>query len=400
MSRPPQVDHAKRRLALLPRVAFVLTGLLFVVVGGCADLAYLNSSAVITKKADFHDDDMWWIWLKNTYLYGGRDLLNPYRLSRTLGGPPDPAMDLDERGRVLSGSFYDHPRIAELSLEQLAQGQPEPGPPVGDLIVTKVKTSGVSPGFFGKDQRGVRYLVKFDSPAYPELGTSTEYIGGRITWLLGYHVPARYIITARVPSHAAFDGQRAVAVAFIDGEILGQFKFDKSRHRRAFRALGLASAWIDNTDMRDHNTLQVWRDGRMWYYLLDFNDSLGSYSSEPKMPWLGWRTRWDPFESPVDILTLGLWPRPHHQTEPILSPAVGRFRERFDPRRWTPSYPNKAFDEMGEEDGRWMAGLLREFTEPRLRAIVKGARYSRQEDEDHVVRILMARRDRILRDYP
>jgi len=372
-----------------------------VVAAGCssAKVTRRNSVAVVVEKDKAHHDRLWWIWLKNTYLYRVRDALDPLRLGRTLGFAPCRAMDLDENGDVVVGSFYAGSRIDDLSLDELTRGQSEPGPPVGALSVTGFKNTGTSPGYFCKDERGVGYMVKLDPPGFPELTTSAELIGGRIMWLLGYHVPARYIITARVPTHPEFDGNRAVVIALIEGELLGHMNFRKFRHRRAFRGLRIASAWIDNTDMKDHNTLQVWRDGRMWYYLLDFNGSLGSSSSAPKEPWHGWRSRWDPIGSPVDILTLGLWPQPYDRTEPVRSAAVGRFREHFDPRTWKPSFPNQAFDEMSDEDARWMAGLIAAFTEDRVRAIVKGARYSRKEDEDYVVRVLMARRRRILETY-
>jgi len=388
-------------LLRLTRGRFILClSLLICLIAGCSGVPKGGGSvAVIRVKSRSHKGAQWWIWLKNSYLYPGRDLLNPLRLPVTLGWPAADANDVDKNDEPLAGSFCTGVKVERLSLEQLSRGQPVPGAPVGKLTVTRAKTGGVSAGFYGADERGVSYLVKFDHPDFAELGTSAELIGGRVMWLLGYHVPPRYIITARVPGHPEYDGKRAVAIAFIKGKILGQFSFDWFRGRRIFRGLKLASAWLDNTDMRDHNTLQVWRDGRMLYYVLDLNDSLGSCSSVPKEPWRGWRYRWEIFGSLADILTLGFWPRPYRKGEPVFSTAVGRFRKKFDPRRWKTSYPNMAFNDMTEEDGRWMAAQLCKFTAPRIRAIVKGARLSRPGDEQYIIEVLEARRDRIIKEY-
>ena len=181
--------------------------------------------------------------------------------------------------------------------------------------------------------------------------------------------------------------------------MLGHFAFDWFRYRREFRAARLASAWINDTDRAPNNGLVVLRQERAFYYLIDFNSSLGSWNGVPKEPWQGRRYRGDVLWS----WWRGLFPQSsddgYDPNQRIVSPAVGRFETHFDPRTWQANLPNTAFDHLTDDDARWMARKLTAITEAQIRAAVEAARFSNPADQDHVLGTLLERRRRILDSY-
>ena len=68
----------------------------------------------------------------------------------------------------------------------------------GVWTITHAKGQGVTPGFQIKDALGVRYVIKFDLPEFPELCTSADVVGSHLLWAAGYNVPDDAIATFRV----------------------------------------------------------------------------------------------------------------------------------------------------------------------------------------------------------
>jgi hypothetical protein len=369
-----------------------------VALSGCATISGYQTG-YITRKPKKREESAFVNWMKYTFFYQGQQLLNPERVLRKLIGRPKQAINIDENGEVPDNSFYTNRDIAAMTLEEIRRG-PCSGPgPVGEISITKLKETGVAPGFFGRDEAGVMYLFKFDPPGYPELATGAEIAGNRILYCLGYFVPEMYLLTVEGTGDERFDGKRAMASKFLEGELLGFFRYNNHIHRRELRALKIAQGWINNTDCKDANTLVAWRDGVAYNYLIDFNCSLGSAGHGPKDPASGWENIWDFEEFFTDLVTLDLDKEPYDKNAKPFSPAVGLFDANYDPRRWEPNYPNTAFEEITDEDARWMAEKISQFADEKIRAAVQAARYSRQEDEDYIVDILIKRRDIILRTY-
>lgn len=335
----------------------------------------------------------WRTWFKNTYVYP---------VARWLTPPAGEAANVDEAGRVPTSSFYVDRDVSRLTPEEIERGPCRRLDVPTPITIRKVKEHPVKPGFFGVDAEGRKYLFKFDPPGYPELCTGAEAVATRLLWACGYRVPANRICLVEGTGDARFDGRRALASEFIEGEILGPWLFRDAYRRREMRALKVVAAWINNTDTCDHNTLVVWRDGRAWYYLLDFDNSLGAHTYGPKKPWHGWRYKWDVEEQLLALGTLGLSlvrPVPYRPPAPVVSPAVGRFDARVDPRRFKNAFPNYAFREMRRSDAVWMARKLAQFTPEQIRAAVRAGRYSNKRDEDYLVKTLLERRDAICRIY-
>lgn len=382
-----------------------------VVLSGCATISGYETG-YITRKPKKREESAFVNWMKYTFFYQGQQLLNPDRVFRKLIGRPRQAINIDENGEVPDNSFYTNRDITRMTLEEIRRGPCENAGPVGKISISRVKETGVSPGFFGRDEAGTMYLFKFDplarggqgpgappAPAYPELATGAEIVGNRILYALGYYVPQMWLVTVEGTGDERFDGKRAMASKFLEGELLGFFRYNNHIHRRELRALKIAQGWINNPDCKDANTLVAWRDGVAYNYLIDFNCSLGSAGHGPKDPASGWENTWDFEEFFTDLFTFDLDTEPYDKDAKSFSPAVGLFDANYDPGRWEPNYPNTAFEEITDEDARWMASKIAQFTDEKIRAAVEAAQYSRKEDEDYIVDILIKRRDIILKTY-
>jgi hypothetical protein len=239
-----------------------------------------------------------------------------------------------------------------------------------------------------------------DRPDYPELGTSAEMIGSRLMWLIGYHVPATYLVTIQGTGDSRFDHKRATASLFVTGEVLGGFKFDHFRMRREVRAMRLVSAWLNDTDRGDNNTLAAVEGGRVTCYFIDFNSCLGSWNGRPKDDWRGWRHAWDVEYQLLGFFTLGVLPSPPPPGE-IRSPAIGRRHALgdCDAKSWKSQNFNTAFDRLTFGDAAWVARRMADVSRAQLEAVVSSAEYSERADAEITVDTLIDRRSWVLRSW-
>jgi hypothetical protein len=374
---------------------------------GCADVHYDNTATVFDRPFRAGEDTLASIWLKTSYLYPARDYLTLDWAWRALFG--DEAWNVTADGNVADGPFFENRDIRALSALDARVGPATPPPPVGPWRIKKVKDKGLTPGFIGEDGSGRTFLVKMDQPDHPELGTSAEMIGSRLTWLMGYRVPAIDLVTVEGTGDPRYDGKRATASLFVPGEVVGAFKFDHYRMRREVRALRLLAAWLNDTDRVDSNTLAAVENGRAICYLVDFNSCLGSWNGRPKEPWRGWRYAWDVEYQLLGLVTFGRLPELPRTVE-VRSPAVGSFDlmrgcdgpsgpaglEPVLPRRWRPQNPNTAFDRTTQSDAAWIGHRMAAVSHAQLRAIVASAEFTRREDAEWVLEMLLQRRARVL----
>jgi hypothetical protein len=206
------------------------------------------------------------------------------------------------------------------------------------------------------------------------------------------------------------DSYLVLASKFVPGAPKGPFLFQGTRaddpndhfaheYRRELRGLQVISSWVNNTDMREGNTLDVYVEpGYLRHYIIDFGATLGSASTRPKHPK-------DEDERPVDlyrtiarIATLGLYDENWESENPeLLDPALGFLRgEDFDPKKWDSSWTNPAFAAMTAADAYWAAKIVAAFTEEHLRAAVKTGALPRVELEETLVERMMTRRHRLI----
>lgn len=362
------------------------------------------------------------------------------------------AQNVNALDEVPNSSWF-HNRIGQhpLSPAQVAEAACAGLPPLdphGTWTIVKAKPDGANPGFFIEAPSG-RYLLKFDGEVQPLRATSADVIGSKFYWAAGYHAPCNQIVDFRREilrlsqdataedslghKHpltqadvdkvlaAAFrhkDGSlRASASRFLPGRPLGPFRYEGTRgddpndhvpheHRRELRGSKLLAAWLNHHDAREQNTLDVWieqeHESHVRHYMLDFGDCLGGrweFDALTRRTGHAYVLDWE--QLPVDYLTLGLWSRPWYRARH--NPEVEIFgyftAQDFVASRWKTDYPNSAMIEARFDDELWMARILSHFGDDHVRAIVETARLPNPRHADYLVRTLIARRDRILREY-
>ncbi|NIV91832.1 hypothetical protein GWN42_03270 [candidate division KSB1 bacterium] len=332
-----------------------------------------------------------------------------------------------------------------MSLEEIKRGPNRGRGPNMDSTMTIIgaKTRGVSAGFLIEDSRGERYLIKFDRKGFPQLNTAAEVITTKFVYAAGYNTPENYL-TALDPNqlrvadglmvedrwgrevpmkfdyvqmildkaHANPDGTyRVVASKLIEGEPLGPFRFSKTRpddpndhvphhHRRELRGYQVIASWLNNSDAKASNTLDVYvtENGKSFvrHYMIDFGTSLGSSGYGAAGPGRGHRSAFDFSRTLSKILTLGLWVEPWEKAPKSIRPSIGYFDAKlFDPGRFKFIIPNPAFQKATELDNFWGAKIVMSFTDKQIKAVVETAEYSNSEDEEYLIKTLIKRRDKI-----
>jgi len=336
----------------------------------------------------------------------------------------------------------------EMTPNELAIGPNErdtTGPPAGPdqsapWTVVGGDLEGATSSFLIEDARGDGYIIKLDRPEWPELASSGEVISTKILYGAGYHVPQNTItyftldqleigedVTVQenggerpmtrqdlkrllVDQPRRQDGAiRALASKFIEGDILGPFRFegtldgdenDRVRHeqRRELRGLRVLGSWINDTDRRPGNTLAVYTEEEyVKHYLIDMNSTLGSHSGPPQPPIHGQAYLVDQRKIPQALFSFGTYRFPWWNVDGTPEyPSVGYFRaDDLNPGEWVPTYPNPAYEKMTKRDAYWGAKMVMSFSDEDLRAIVETAELSNPEAEAHLLDVLRKRRDKI-----
>jgi hypothetical protein len=390
-----------------------------------------------------HSD--WWDRASHAAVRPLARAVSPGRwVARAMGGRR--AHDVNEFGQVPDSEWFEN-RIgkrAHTSDEAFRGATRDRGPETGTLRVISGKIDGASPGFVARDTDGVTWYIKLDPPASPELSTSAETIASRLLHLAGYHVPEihaldldprRFVIepgaTMRnkyndhVPMSArdletlirpmntdAAGNVRVLASRQPDGVTLGSFSYrgrvlgdpnDRiaHEHRRSLRGLWVFSAWINNTDTRDHNSLDVFRPvgdtgrGLVRHYLLDFGNSFGATGIGEKSAREGFDHVVDWPDMAANMLSLGFRYPPRLRRSPYRS--VGLFEaQKFDPKAWRPAFRNPAFDEATRDDTFWATAILARIQPEHIHAAVTAGRYHHEGATTYVIETLLERRRKLL----
>jgi hypothetical protein len=367
--------------------------------------------------------------------------------------PAGEALNVNALDEVPDSSWFTNRagRYA-MSPRQMAVGpctSPPPNP-AGPWKVKDAKPNGANPGFIIKANDGKKYLLKFDGVLQGPRATAADAVGSRLYHAAGYFVPCnvivhfdRKILTIdpeaesedehgnKVPlttSHLdevfskgmrARDGRyRASASLYLEGKPLGPWQYQGVRgddpndivpheDRRELRAMRLLAAWTNHFDSREQNTLAMWipvkgKGGYVRHSVIDFGDCFGSIWEPPMLGRrIGHAYYLDIPYVLEDTATFGLVRRPWDKARFGPSgPVFGYYDVNdFDPDLWRPGYPNPAFGRMSERDAAWMARIVATFSEAHVRAIVESAQFGDDFLTNELTRILMGRRERILRRY-
>jgi hypothetical protein len=352
-----------------------------------------------------------------------------------------------------SSWFTNRIGLLPMSPDDVASGPCEDPPLDTDapLTVQSSKLDGVTPGFVIKSARGKKYLLKLDDTDQTPRSTAADAIGARLYYAAGYTTPCNRVvffersrlriapgaelktwIGKKEPlrqehldvllTHASrlADGRyRALASQWIQGQPIGPWRYEETRSsdpndtiphedRRDVRGVRLLAAWIDNTDSRAQNTLDVWipngKGGRGFvrHTIIDFSDGFGAIWA-PVDAWrrMGHAYVLDPGLILGNFFSLGLRVRRWEDTRFGAAGKVFGYYDvdSFDPDAWKMETPNTAFSRMSERDGAWMARIISQFTDEHLRRAIAAGRLGSDLLEAELLRILSGRRDKILRRY-
>jgi hypothetical protein len=371
-----------------------------------------------------------------------------------IGNPGDPTPNVRARNvntvdEVPDSSWFVN-RLAHraVSVAEVTRGpDATSGPDAGVWTVTSSKSNGITPGFVVRDSSGERWFLKFDAPGHRGMATGTEVIVTKLLWALGYHVPEVHIgylhpERLAIDAEAKFtpvDGKRrpmergdvAALLQHADREPDGSYRVIASRalprvgafrfydtnpddpndivpheHRRELRGLRVFAAWLNHVDVKGGNTLDalIKENGRAFvrHYLQDFGSTLGSGSIAPHEVWEGSEHVVEPAITGRQMVGFGFFLPPWVTREYFESPAVGRLPKEnkdFDPEAWKPRVPNPAFERARNDDKFWAARRLVDVTDEMISAAVETGALDDPQSEAFLVRVLIERRDAIVRAY-
>jgi hypothetical protein len=353
--------------------------------------------------------------------------------TNTLGEVPDSHWYTNRHGR------------RRMSIEELVRGPGNSNPPSMDRPwkITSVKSEGVTPGFNIEDSNGRKYQIKFDAKANFELPTGADVLGSKFFYALGYFTPENYIVYFNREQLVVKPGTkwidrrgvkrdlkqsditriledlpcapggrfRAVASLYLAGKPLGPFRYHGLRtddpndivpheHRRDLRGLRVFAAWLNHTDTKSLNSLDMLvQDGGVSvirHHLLDFSAAFGTDAFGPKSPRAGNVFMVDWPDMTKTFFSMGLYVPAWARADFKHVRAVGRIEsDVFDPRTWKSHYYNPAFANCLPDDAFWAAKQVMVFTEPEIRALVSTAQYSDPEGAEYLIKVLIERQRKI-----
>ena len=404
-------------------------------------------------------DGQWFIWdgAHKMIFYRVGQFFNLGRSLRTAGtwvGLADPleAGNVNSLDEVPNSTWYTNRHfVSRLSQEELSRGSTtghSPDPTHEWIVMSAKESLGSTPGFIICDKKQEQcegtqhwYLIKFDSLRNPEMTTASEMITPRFLHAAGYNVPEHYLVTFdpdkfvvdrtakikgkyrrkrqmtkedvnaildRVP-HRPDGTIRAVASKFLPGIPKGPFLYEQKRpddsndrirheNRRELRGLGVVAAFLNHTDTKAANALDMYDPEKQYvtHYLIDFSSTLGADNADPQLPRYGNEYFLDFGTVARSMGSLGAYVKPWEVPLHMDYPSVGYFNaEYFDPSRWRPTFPNPAFLQTTLRDAYWGAKIVTAFTDEDIETIVHTGEYTDSRAEQYVANVLKARRDKI-----
>ncbi|MBN9659021.1 MAG: hypothetical protein J0H49_12630 [Acidobacteria bacterium] len=361
-----------------------------------------------------------------------------------------PSQGINTLGEVPDSAWFTnrHSLDHRMSLEALKQGPGEGNAPRPPFLIVGAKTDGITPGFRMTDAKGRLFFVKPDPRTNPEMATAADVLGSHFFYALGYNTPENYIVNLRdeelsISPKAKVTGvngrprpmtqrdidrlkfkmarqkdgsRRVIASLAAPGKPVGPFSYEGTRSddpndltphetRRDLRGLAVFCAWLNHTDAKSRNSLDVLSGPEgaqhIRHFLIDFGSILGSDSDMPKDARFG-----NAYIIPTGrnalkkMGQLGLAPEPWETAVFPHQPAIGRLESKvFDPLKWVSNYPNPAFVQMQPDDAYWAAKRVMAFTDEDIRTIVQTGQFSDPSVVDYLTKTLAERRDKIGRAW-
>jgi hypothetical protein len=404
----------------------------------CCEPSPLN-----TEKLEFRRINPFYDFYRNTFQDPGE--------ANERASTPIPAQDVNTLGEVLNSAWYTNRKLTHQQMVQGPNDALRAPDPSAVWTVIAAKTEGVTPGFVIRDARGRRYVLKFDPPTNPEMATGADVVTAKLLYAIGYFVPENYLVhfppeqlvvgedvtfrdrfarerkitdrdvaemllSVAVMQRGPQKGKiRGVASLYVPGQPIGPFKYYGRRkgdrndfipheHRRELRGLHAVSAWVNHHDARSINTLDTMMEENgiryVRHYLIDFGSTLGSAATKSKSAREGNVQLLDFRSAAASFVSLGLYLRDWEVAHYPNYPSIGRIQYSvFNPEKWVPNYPNRAFRNRLPDDNFWAARKIMQFSDADIQAIVATGEYSDKHAENWLAECLIQRRDIISRTY-
>jgi hypothetical protein len=344
--------------------------------------------------------------------------------------------------------FTNRNHMRAVSTDAIRTGPFEGVTPSTPWTVTSLKKSGHNIGFQVKDANGKKWLVKLDVPGYPQTGSGAGAVVCRLLWAAGYNVALDQAVTFRRedlqfetkiastkpvstgdPPITAGDieeilskGARgqdgryyAEASFFLPGKPAGAPDLTRYReddpndwylhkNRRDLRGLYVVYSWLNNWDVKDHQSLDMYtgkddEPGHLDHSIVDVDGSLGAGAEGPKELLYGYEMRIDIGWTMKRLLTLGLIEEPWrgiHQESGIAS--VGNITaEKFEPNEWRPLVEVEPFRDLTPRDAYWGAKIVSSFSDAQIGAAIDAVGYEDPRAPGYLRKTLIERRDKVAR---
>lgn len=363
------------------------------------------------------------------------------------------AMDINSLGEVPTSTWFTNRiGVRDVSLAEIARGpNVDNGPDLSEPLQVKgSKVGGGSVGIIVEDARGVRYILKFDEPHVPVMETATDVAVARLLWACGFNVPENDIVyltrdelvladdatvkdvfgnkspmtvadldASLAKIYRAPDGTyRALASKYLSGVPIGGFVQEGVReddpndlipheHRRELRGLYVFFSWLQQTDAKEDNTLDMWVTDRadpnrhyVKHYLVDFGKSFGTSAYIIKRPGDGHVENLDWEFIAKSLVAFGLWRRPFEGTPYYGIPGVGMFDvQHFSPDRWKAHAPYMPFNYKDAQDMFWASKVIMKFSRDQIRTAVEQGKFEDPRAIDYLTDILVARQRKAARHW-
>jgi hypothetical protein len=319
-------------------------------------------------------------------------------------------------------------------------GDVEPKPP---YVITHAKVGGTNPGFQIKDANGVKWVVKMDPVACPQLISGAGAVACRLLWAAGYNL-ARIVSFRFKPEDISIDpdleagkkeGEKpfyqsqldymltqgfrypdgsssAEASLYLAGKSVGPPNMRGQRHddpndiyrhknRRELRGLYVLMSWLNSWDTKDPQNLDMFQGpdsaGYIRHNILDVDAALGAGGGGPKPQIMGWEYTIDWGWMAKRMVTLGFLTEPwRHADENTGIPSVGHMEyEIYDPNAFKTLQSHPAFRERTPGDCYWGAKIVCSFSDAQIRAAIEGAHYDDPKATEYLTKALIARRDKV-----
>jgi hypothetical protein len=320
-----------------------------------------------------------------------------------------------------------------------SRGAVEDGPPISPFTLLPYNPTSGFGGLAIEDARGIKYELRRDSPARPELQTSAAVIASRLIRYFGLLTPEVWITSVRPihflkpvdkPKDARLIRERVQA--FLDSgppAVDGEYRVSATRwplgfdvgitddegtrsgdpndriehqHRRSLRSLKVIGSWLGIANIGVKKTRDAYIGepglGHLLHYIVGMEEALGAGSL------VGARKKEGLHDDLggsflENLITFGFYPPPETIPTQTKFPAIGEFPIKFSPLDYKASLPYSPIDYALPSDGYWAAKTIANIPDTVLWDAVWNAHLTQEEVRIKLYILLQLRRRKIIKTW-